>query len=60
MVDFSSVISQINGATSLDEISQIVSQFSAKATGSGGILYSGTIGAVNAGAKPREMASWQA
>jgi hypothetical protein len=48
MVDYTSAISQINNATSLEKISQIAEQFSAQASGSGGILYSGNVGTANA------------
>ena len=44
MADYSAVIGQIKSAESLDKIQQIVAQYSAKAVGSGGILYSGPVG----------------
>ena len=48
MTDYSSAISQINGANSLDAIKAIVNQYSAKAVGPGAILYTGNVGSTSA------------
>jgi hypothetical protein len=44
VTDYTVIIAQIESATSLAEISQAVSSYSASAVGSGGILYSGYVG----------------
>jgi hypothetical protein len=49
VTDYSAIIAQINSSSSLDEISEAVSSYSASAVGSGGILYSGYIGSSRAG-----------
>jgi len=46
--NYTGVISQINSATSLQSIQNIVGTYSAQAVGSGGILYSGNVGGVQA------------
>jgi hypothetical protein len=48
MAEYSSAISQITNAQSLDAIKQIVGQYSAQAAGPGGILYSGNVGLASA------------
>jgi hypothetical protein len=48
MTDYSSTIAQIRESASISEISQIVSQYSAQATGSGGVLYSGNVNGISA------------
>jgi hypothetical protein len=48
MTDYSVAISQIASAKSLGAIQQIVGEYSAQATGSGGILYSGNVGSYSA------------
>ena len=47
MTDYSTQIDQIKQAKSLEEIRKVSRQFSAKATGDGGILYSGLVGNVS-------------
>ncbi len=47
MTDYSSQIDQIRQAKSLEEIREIARQFSAKATGEGGVLYSRPVGNVS-------------
>ena len=45
MVDYTAAIAQIRSAITLEQITAIVEQYSARAVGSGGILYSGQVGA---------------
>lgn len=47
MTDYSAQIDQIKQAKSLEEIREVARQFSAKATGEGGILYSRPVGSVS-------------
>jgi hypothetical protein len=48
MVDYTAVISQLQSARTIADISKAVSAYSASAVGSGGILYSGYIGNASA------------
>ncbi|WP_153066818.1 hypothetical protein [Xanthomonas arboricola] len=50
-------IEQIRRATSLDQIQTIARQYSAKATGEGGILYSRPVGGVSSETIAKELAS---
>lgn len=47
MTDYSTQIHQIRQAKSLEEIREIARQFSAEATGEGGILYSRPVDSVS-------------
>jgi hypothetical protein len=47
MTDYSTQIDQIKQASSLEEILEVARQFSAHATGEGGILYSRPVGSVS-------------
>jgi hypothetical protein len=48
MSDFSTAIDTIKSSTNLDQIREVVSEFSAAGTGKGGVLYSGRVGGIPA------------
>lgn len=56
MMDYSAQIEQIRQARSLEEIREIARQFSAKATGEGGVLYSRPVGKVSSEVIALELA----
>jgi predicted metal-dependent TIM-barrel fold hydrolase len=56
MTDHSTQIDQIKQANSLEEIRDVSRQFSANATGEGGILYSRPVGSVNSEVIALELA----
>jgi hypothetical protein len=56
MTDYSTQIDQIKQAKSLEEIREVARQFSAKATGEGGILYSRPVGSVSSEVIALELA----
>lgn len=55
--DYTGQIREIKRATSLQDIQAIARQFSARASGEGGVLYSGPIGDVKSEAIAKELAS---
>jgi hypothetical protein len=57
MTDYTQQIQQIQKATSLEEIKEVARQFSAKATGEGGVLYSRPVGEVSSEVIAKELAS---
>jgi hypothetical protein len=56
VTDYSTQIDQIKQANSLEEIRDVSRQFSAKAIGEGGILYSRPVGSVNSDVIALELA----
>jgi hypothetical protein len=57
MSDVTAALAELSNATTLEDISRIASGLSASAEGSGGILYSGTVGAASAGNVARSIAA---
>jgi hypothetical protein len=57
MTDYSAQIEQIRKAATLEDIQSIVRQFSAKAVGEGGILYSRPVGGISSEVIAKELAA---